>query len=212
MSYASTLARVSSLQHQTGIIDPKSPVRAATTGFATEMRTANNRFGRTPLVDSGTSDFSASVLAAASARGRARVGGAVDAAGVSPELKAMFEASAARNKVPVSLVMAVARAESSFRADAVSPAGARGMMQLMPATGAGLGVTNFFDPAQSIEGGARYLRNALRIFDGDVTKAVASYNAGVGAVQRSGGVPPYAETQNYVRKVLQYAREYGLAV
>lgn len=212
MSYASTLARVSSLEQHFGVVDPKPFARPTAGNFAQEMRTANNRFARTPLTNASSSDFSASVLAAASARGRARVGGSAASTGLTPELKAMFEASAARNKVPVALVMAVARAESSFRADAVSPAGARGMMQLMPETGAGLGVKNFFDPAQSIEGGARYLRNALRIFDGDVTKAVASYNAGVGAVQRYGGVPPYTETQNYVGKVLQYAREYGLSV
>jgi soluble lytic murein transglycosylase-like protein len=77
----------------------------------------------------------------------------------------------------------------------------------MPATAAGLGVTNPLDPAQAIEGGARYLRQQLDHFGGDASKALAAYNAGPGAVERFGGVPPYQETQNYVRRVLGYAGE-----
>src|SRR3712207_6793746 len=81
----------------------------------------------------------------------------------------------------------------------------------MPATAAGLGVTDPTDPAQAIDGGAKYLRQQLDRFGGDQAKALAAYNAGPGAVQRFGGVPPYAETQNYVQKVLGYAREYAAA-
>jgi soluble lytic murein transglycosylase-like protein len=76
----------------------------------------------------------------------------------------------------------------------------------MPATAAGLGVTNPLDPVQSIEGGARYLRQQLDHFGGDVSKALAAYNAGPGAVERFGGIPPYEETQNYVQRVLGYAQ------
>src|SRR3712207_8934783 len=81
----------------------------------------------------------------------------------------------------------------------------------MPATAASLGVTNPSDPAQAIEGGAKYLRQQLDKFGGSVEKALAAYNAGPGAVARFGGVPPYAETQNYVRRVMGYAEEYRRA-
>ncbi len=195
MSYTSALARVNELQQHLAMWDPQ-PVAAESNDFHRELQTAFNRFAPTPL------DGQPGVAPGAVSR--------VDGK-LTPELATLFQNSARRNKVPVELLMAVAKAESNFQRDAVSHAGARGMMQLMPATGAGLGVTDFFDPAQSIEGGARYLRNALRIFNGDLTKSVASYNAGVGAVQRYGGVPPYKETQTYVQRVLSYAREYGLA-
>ncbi len=78
----------------------------------------------------------------------------------------------------------------------------------MPATARSLGVTNPFDPVQSINGGAKYLRQQLDTFGGDVRKALAAYNAGPGAVQRYGGIPPYSETQNYVRRVMAYAEQY----
>lgn len=92
-------------------------------------------------------------------------------------------------------------AESSWRPDVVSSAGAIGLTQLMPSTAAGLGVDPF-DPAQNLDGGARYLRQMLDMFGGDYSLAVAAYNAGPGAVQQYGGVPPFEETQNHVRKVL----------
>jgi soluble lytic murein transglycosylase-like protein len=101
------------------------------------------------------------------------------------------------------LLEAVAYVESRFRNDAVSPRGARGTMQLMPATAAELGV----DPnneAQNIQGGALYLRQMLELFDGDITLALAAYNAGPAAVRRYGGVPPFTETQRYVAAVLDY--------
>ena len=95
--------------------------------------------------------------------------------------------------------------ESAAQLSVELPAGARGLTQLMPATAAALGVTNVLDPQQSIEGGAKYLKRQLDAFGGDVTKALAAYNAGPGAVRRFGGVPPYAETQNYVTSVMSKA-------
>ena len=118
---------------------------------------------------------------------------------------AEISAAAARNGVDPKLLTGLIRAESNFNPNAASPAGAQGLTQLMPATAAGLGVTNPLDPAQAIEGGAKYLRQQLDRFGGDAAKALAAYNAGPGAVQRFGGVPPYQETQNYVRRVLSYA-------
>lgn len=116
-----------------------------------------------------------------------------------------FQMAADTYQIPMNLLKAVAKAESGFNANAVSSCGAQGVMQLMPATARSLGVTNSFDPAQNIMGGAKYLRQMLDCFDGDISKAVAAYNAGPNAVKKYGGVPPYQETQNYVTKVLGYA-------
>jgi len=141
---------------------------------------------------------------ASSATGATGLPGAV-ATGATP-YAAEISAAAARNGVDPNILTGLIRAESNFDPNAGSPAGAQGLTQLMPATAAGLGVANPLDPVQSIEGGARYLRQQLDRFGGDVTKALAAYNAGPGAVERFGGVPPYEETQNYVRRVLGYAQ------
>ena len=106
------------------------------------------------------------------------------------------------------MLAGLVKQESGFNPNAVSPAGARGLTQLMPGTAAGLGVSNPLDPAQALEGGAKYLREQLDRFGGDVARALAAYNAGPGAVQRFGGIPPYAETQNYVRIVQANAAAY----
>ena len=118
------------------------------------------------------------------------------------DYESCFQAAADTYQVPVNLLKAVAKAESNFTADAVSPCGAQGIMQLMPSTARYLGVSNSFDPAQNIMGGAKYLRQMLDRFDGNVSMAVAAYNAGPGAVEKYGGIPPYRETQSYVTKVL----------
>ena len=116
--------------------------------------------------------------------------------------------SGANNGVDPLLLYSVMHQESSFKSRAISPKGARGLMQLMPGTAIRYGVTNIFDPKQNIEGGARYLRFLLDRFDGDVNLALAGYNAGEGAVEKYGWrIPPYAETQEYVRRI---SRRYSL--
>jgi soluble lytic murein transglycosylase-like protein len=104
--------------------------------------------------------------------------------------------------VPADLVVSVIRLESNFNPHAVSPRGARGLMQLMPDTAAELGVHNIFDVEQNVDAGVRYLRTLLELFSGDVMLAVAAYNAGAEVVKRYGGIPPYPETQRYVERVL----------
>jgi soluble lytic murein transglycosylase-like protein len=118
-----------------------------------------------------------------------------------PELRPHFQAAAARFGLSESLLNAVAFTESRFRTGAVSPAGARGVMQLMPATARDLGVDPA-DPVQNVMGGARYLRYLLDRFGNNLELALAGYNAGPGAVQRHNGVPPYRETRSYVRQVI----------
>ena len=112
-----------------------------------------------------------------------------------------IEMVARENGVDPTLVKAVALVESGFNPKARSAKGARGLMQLMPATAKQYGVSNIHDPYQNLNAGARHLRDLLDRYQGDVTLALAAYNAGAGAVQRYGGVPAYAETQDYVKKV-----------
>lgn len=127
----------------------------------------------------------------------------------SQSLDSIFQEASATYGVPVKLIKAVAKAESNFNPMAVSKAGASGVMQLMPATARGLGVQNIFDPRENIFGGVRYLRERLDEFGGNVELALAAYNAGSGNVKKYGGIPPFQETQNYVRKIMGYLGQAG---
>jgi soluble lytic murein transglycosylase-like protein len=131
------------------------------------------------------------------------------ATGSPTQYDAQIDAAAARYGLDPALLKGLIRQESGFDAAARSGAGAVGLTQLMPATAASLGVTDPTDPAQAIDGGAKYLKEQLDRFGGDAAKALAAYNAGPGAVTAYGGVPPYAETQNYVKNVLAFADQYG---
>jgi len=118
------------------------------------------------------------------------------------DLERLVAEAAERHSLDPALVMAVVGVESGFQAQAVSPKGAQGLMQLMPRTAREMGVADAFDPAANLDGGSRYLSSLVARYEGDLTRALAAYNAGMGAVARHGGVPPYAETRRYVQKVL----------
>lgn len=119
--------------------------------------------------------------------------------------------AAKRNEIDPALLSAVIGQESGFQPRAVSSAGAMGLMQLMPETARGLGVRDPFDPAQNVEGGAKYLRGLIDRYHGRLDYALAAYNAGPGAVDRYGGVPPYPETQAYVKNILGSYRSAALS-
>ena len=119
-------------------------------------------------------------------------------------MDAVFEEAARVYNVPVNLLKAIGKAESNFDPSAQSAAGAQGVMQLMPQTAASLGVADPFDAQSNIMGGAKYISGLLDQYDGDVDLALAAYNAGSGNVAKYGGIPPFSETQNYVRKVKEY--------
>jgi hypothetical protein len=124
------------------------------------------------------------------------------------EYDKIISSSAAKYGVNPSLIKAVIHAESGYNPNAVSSKGASGLMQLMPGTARSLKVSNSFDPKDNVEGGVRYLRFLLDTFRGDVSLAVAAYNAGLNKVARYGGIPPYNETRTYVNRVLSYMQSY----
>ena len=126
------------------------------------------------------------------------------------EINELIDKYADKNGLDADFVKAVINQESGFNPNATSKCGAMGLMQLMPGTAQGLGVINAYDPEQNIEGGTKYLKGLMDRFDNNKSLALAAYNAGPNAVKKYGGIPPYQETQNYVKNVLgKYERMKG---
>ena len=126
---------------------------------------------------------------------------------ISEYMDSIFQKASAQYDVPANLLKAVAKAESNFNPKAVSGSGAAGVMQLMPKTAEYLGVKDIFDAEQNIMGGAKYLSELIKKYDGNTALALAAYNAGSGNVAKYGGIPPFNETKNYISKVMSYTKE-----
>jgi soluble lytic murein transglycosylase-like protein len=183
VSISSIDARVQELQTMVATMTGAPAAQPSTSSFASALATA-----QTPATQTSPST---------SATG-------TDGSAFGAEI----DAAAASNGIDPALLKGLVSQESGFDPNARSGAGALGLTQLMPGTAASLGVSNPLDPAQSLQGGAKYLRQQLDRFGGDERLALAAYNAGPGAVQRYGGVPPYSETQNYVNSVMAKANAY----
>jgi soluble lytic murein transglycosylase-like protein len=182
---------------------PPEPVSASPSACRTSPETLGA--GSAPEAvakPADTEDASGAVLVAASSAATRQTAPPDAAQETRQAIEQALNTTARRHGVPAALIRSVIRWESNFDPRAVSPAGAQGLMQLMPATAAELGVQNPFDIHQNIDGGTRYLRQMLDMFDGDLTRALAAYNAGPGTVKRYGGLPPYDETRRYVARVL----------
>ena len=214
MSVESVMSRVSQLQAMlAGATPAASPSSASSPAAfssalmnATSAATLSGDATAATTADASVGSLSSPLGApAATTTGAATTGSALPA---SVPYAAQITQAAQANGIDPALLAGLIKQESGFNPNAGSGAGARGLTQLMPGTARGLGVTNVLDPAQSIQGGAKYLKAQLDAFGGDVTKALAAYNAGPGAVKRFGGVPPYSETQNYVRIVQANAAAY----
>lgn len=213
MSLAEVTARISEIRSMMDQLAGTTYARstsAATASGSTTSASAGST-ASTGTTTRSTTFASALDQASAAAGGSAASAGTTSSAGTSSANSRqvasatpyadLFNAAGAKYGVDPKLLAAVAKQESSYNPKAVSPAGARGLMQLMPATARSLGVTDPCDPAQAVDGAAKLLRDLLREF-GRTDLALAAYNAGPGAVKRYDGIPPYRETQNYVKRIM----------
>ncbi len=194
-------------------VKPKAQTQATTTRRSTLVYWSSKENRWKPVPSAGTASMQAAKSAAAevsqyyghessqSANARIINANARGHQASQEEIDASIVMAAARHNVDPNLVRAVVKVESNFNSNAVSRKGAMGLMQLMPSTARSLNVKNPFDPEQNVDAGVRHLKQLLESYGGDVNLTLAAYNAGSGAVARSAGIPRYAETQNYVRRI-----------
>jgi soluble lytic murein transglycosylase-like protein len=196
---ASVLVYWSRVEHRWKPVPPPTPsAMKAARSAAAEVGQYVAAAPSSPVMNSAPSESSPDnreIL-----RGRAMTSG---------ELDSIIQEAARRHDVDPNLVRALIKVESNFDAHAVSRKGAMGLMQLMPRTARTLNVSNPFDPQQNVDGGVRHLKRLLQDFNGDVKLSLAAYNAGAGAVTRSNGVPPYAETREYVKRITTLYGDHG---
>jgi soluble lytic murein transglycosylase-like protein len=201
MSIEAVMSRIGQLQSMMGASTPPAAApTSSSTSFSSALASATG--------STGTSNASLASLASPLGTQAASATSTSSSLPAGTPYAAEITAAAQANGLDPALLAGLIKQESGFNPNAGSGAGARGLTQLMPGTAAGLGVSNVLDPVQSINGGAKYLKQQLEAFGGDTAKALAAYNAGPGAVQRFGGIPPYSETQNYVRIVQANAAAY----
>jgi len=205
MSIEAAMSRISQIQAMltTGIVPPATQPTTPAASFSSQLANAQGAAMNIAAAPTGATATTAATTTTAST--------GVSELPPGTPYGAEITAAAKANGIDQALLAGLIKQESNFNPNAGSGAGARGLTQLMPTTAAGLGVSNVLDPVQSINGGAKYLKQQLDAFGGDVTKALAAYNAGPGAVKRFGGVPPYSETQNYVRIVQANAASFRTA-
>jgi soluble lytic murein transglycosylase-like protein len=218
MDAAATMSRVDAIQSMISQLvggaapTPAAPTTTSTapTSFAATLQSATAPTATT-ATDRTAAPATTTLAAAPTATTTAATAATpttLGAGGAAVPYAAQITAAAQANGIDPALLAGLIKQESGFNPTIASSAGAVGLTQLMPGTAASLGVTDPTDPTQSINGGARYLAQQLKTFGGDTTKALAAYNAGPGAVEQYGGVPPYPETQNYVKSVLANAAQY----
>jgi soluble lytic murein transglycosylase-like protein len=201
MSIEAVMSRIGQLQSMMGASTPAAAApTSSSTSFSSALASATG--------STGTSNASLASLSSPLGTQAASATSTSSSLPAGTPYAAEITAAAQANGLDPALLAGLIKQESGFNPNAGSGAGARGLTQLMPGTAAGLGVSNVLDPVQSINGGAKYLKQQLDAFGGDTAKALAAYNAGPGAVQRFGGIPPYSETQNYVRIVQANAAAY----
>lgn len=187
--------------HPVPVADPK---KAPATGELVYWSNSQRRWKTVPRPKSATYRAAKSAADEVSdfvAKSELNAGDRSEKLGKTASIEAAIDEAASRHNVDPNLVRALIKVESNFNPHAVSRKGAMGLMQLMPGTARTLNVVNPFDPSENIDAGVRHLKQLLESFGGDLKLSLAAYNAGSGAVRRNKGVPPYAETQNYVRQI-----------
>ncbi len=187
-SFKEVLSKVERMQQALAV---DALLRAEDSGYVS-METVQRLLGFNPLTGDSTR--------AADSTQQASSGGI----SCPDNLESYFKEASEKYNVDINLLKAIAKAESGFNAGAVSSAGAIGVMQLMPSTAKSLGVSNAYNAYENIMGGAKLIASNIKKYNGDISLALAAYNAGGGNVDKYGGIPPFKETQNYVKKVMNY--------